>query len=307
MNRMMISNILSILLFSLKCGKYKAFSFHIYRATDTKCLQSSLKLSKSLIKKTASTPLSSTIQSDTSVGIDSTFPKHKSKILFPGGGIFFYWQIGVVQYLRDNNYNLDNTSLAGASAGALSATLTATNVDFVKATELALQLAREAHVWDRPLGLQGVWGSLIEGWLDELLPNDAPSIVNERLALLITPVPSFGKTRVTTFENKEELIQANMASVHLPIFLDGKLTNNFRNKPHIDGSVFAKQTDYFVDYDENDILTIDWYRDPVMNEKSNDFVKLVSEDGIWGMLEQGKKFAIGMEERGEFELLHKLH
>lgn len=299
--RMKLPNALSILLLlSFKYCQLEAFV-----SKNTKFVYSYKLLS---INRNVNFPLlSSTAQTD--ININNNQPSsqiEKSKILFPGGGIFFYWQIGVVQYLRDNKYNLDDTILAGASAGALSATLTATNVDFMKATESALSLAREANVWDRPLGLQGVWGSLIERWLDDLLPVDAPDIVNERLALLITPVPSFGKTRVTNFENKEELIQANMASVHIPFFLDGKLTNNFRNKPHIDGSVFSQRSDYFTDYDENKVLTIDWQRDPIMYEKSNEFVKLLSEDGIWDMLQQGKKFAKEMEERGEFEVLGKL-
>ena len=94
-------------------------------------------------------------------------------IIFPGGGIFFYWQAGAVAYLLENKYNLDNVRLTGASAGALTATLTTNDVDFEEATELALKLAKEAHVWDRPLGLQGIWGDMIETWLDALLPLDA--------------------------------------------------------------------------------------------------------------------------------------
>ena len=51
-------------------------------------------------------------------------------LVFSGGGLFFYWQAGVVTFLRENGYDLSNVDLAGASAGALTATLTATNVDF---------------------------------------------------------------------------------------------------------------------------------------------------------------------------------
>ena len=78
-------------------------------------------------------------------------------------------------YLLEKNYtNLDEVlRFTGASAGALTATLTTNNVDFEEATELALKLAEEAHVWDRPLGLQGIWGDVIETWLDTLLPEDA--------------------------------------------------------------------------------------------------------------------------------------
>ena len=99
-------------------------------------------------------------------------------LVFPGGGIFFYWQAGVITYLREKQYNLmtdknnNKIQFTGASAGALCATLTTLNVDFAKATELALCKAEDAGVWDRPLGLQGVWGALIEEWLDELIHDD---------------------------------------------------------------------------------------------------------------------------------------
>ena len=43
--------------------------------------------------------------------------------------------------------------MAGASAGALSATLAKTDVSPYHATELALKMAEENGVWERPLGL----------------------------------------------------------------------------------------------------------------------------------------------------------
>ena len=84
-------------------------------------------------------------------------------------------------YLQENGYNQSSSNLllAGASAGALSATLAKTNVNPYDATELALQMSDDAGVWDRPLGLQGVWGSIIYDWLDRLLPDDAGEMVNE--------------------------------------------------------------------------------------------------------------------------------
>lgn len=133
-------------------------------------------------------------------------------LIFPGGGLFFYWQAGVIvrlishylpffsllqnirtcnahhlkwnalkigtkAYLQERGYDLSTTSspchLCGASAGALAATLAATEVNPYEATELALSLSEKAGVWDRPLGLQGVWGNMIYEWLDILLPDDA--------------------------------------------------------------------------------------------------------------------------------------
>jgi hypothetical protein len=135
-------------------------------------------------------------------------------IVFPGGGIFFYYQAGLVSFLRESGYDLSNCTFAGASAGALTATLTATDVDFYEATDLALKMAAKAGVWDRSAGLQGIWGPMIEDWLDTLLP---PSIdpIQGRVTLLVTPVPSFGKTKISEFNDRTDLIKCNMASVHL--------------------------------------------------------------------------------------------
>lgn len=138
----------------------------------------------------------------------------RSHLALVGGGIFFYWQAGVIEYLREQDYDLNSCTFSGASAGALTATLAATEVDFYEATDLALKMAADVGVWDRRGGLQGIWGPLIEEWLQTLLP---PSIENieGRLSLLVTPVPSFGKKKISTFLDKNDLIKCNMASVHL--------------------------------------------------------------------------------------------
>lgn len=117
-------------------------------------------------------------------------------------------------YLREQGYDLSLCKFSGASAGALTSTLAAADVDFYEATDLALALAAKAGVWDRPLGLQGIWGPMIEQWLGTLLPESISS-VEGRLLLLVTPVPSLGKTQVSKFKSKEDLIRCNMASVHL--------------------------------------------------------------------------------------------
>ena len=53
------------------------------------------------------------------------------------------------------------------------------NVCPLQATELALSLSEDANVWERPLGLQGVWGKLIYEWLDRLVPEDAEARVTQ--------------------------------------------------------------------------------------------------------------------------------
>ena len=226
------------------------------------------------------------------------------------GGIFFYWQAGVVCYLREKGYDLSKCRMSGASAGALTATLTATGVDFYEATDLALNLALQAKVWGRGWGLQGIWGTMIEEWLHELLPNEEAVLMGcvdaGRLRLLVTPIPSLGKRAISKFESKHDLVRCNMASVHLPWFLDGQLTTDFRGEPMIDGSFLSQLSDYCSPEDPTlGVLCLDWNRDPVIASKAGclSFVQALSPKGIWDLLEQGKRFAQVMDEMGEFEVL----
>jgi len=273
---------------------------------------------KSSININSSTTTTTTNPSCTSSSIATT------NIVFPGGGIFFYHQAGVVNFLREEGYDLSHTSFSGASAGALTATLAATGVDFYEATDLALKMAADAGVWDRSNGLQGIWGPLIEDWLDELLPQSIES-VQGRITLLVTPIPSFGKSKISHFEDRNDLIQCNMASVHLPWFLDGKLTRNYRSRPHIDGSFLSKDEDYIPDKifpdnrddaaadAENGLLgstttiSLDWTKDPYMSSKVSgmDFIEALSPDGIRGLMDRGKIYGKIMEDQGIFDSLGK--
>lgn len=231
-------------------------------------------------------------------------------IIFPGGGIFFYYQAGVVNFLRER-YDLSTCTFSGASAGALTATLTAAGVDFYEATDLALKLAQNAGVWDRKNGLQGIWGPMIEEWLDSLLPTCIDAL-QDRITLLVTPVPSFGKTKISKFESRKDLIKCNMASIHLPWFLDGKLTSNFRGRPHIDGSFLSKEGDYSPDFkrcSDSPVNTIylDWSIDPKMSSKGGmEIVEALSPNGIYSLMERGKRYGKVMEDQGMFDCLNKL-
>ncbi|CAJ1899070.1 unnamed protein product [Cylindrotheca closterium] len=272
---------------------------------------------------------------DTLSSAEDKFAPH---IAIPGGGIYFYWQAGVITFLREEGYDLSKCTYTGASAGALTATLGITNVDFYDATDLALSLAGKAGVWDRKGGLQGIWGPMVEEWLEGLIPSDSIENLNGRLSLLgmlllhwcfrglnengmltpsldhhpstVTPIPSFGKEKISDFKSKSDLVKCNMASVHLPWFLDGRLTCDFRDRPHIDGSFLARPGDFLHpkrNENNDSLLILDWQEDPVLNSKGSfDFVEALSPDGIYGLLEYGKKHAKRMEEQGRFASLRKV-
>ena len=48
-------------------------------------------------------------------------------------------------------------------------------------------MSDDNNIWERPLGLQGVWGSIIYDWLDELLPDDADLLVKEEVRTYNVP------------------------------------------------------------------------------------------------------------------------
>ncbi len=52
--------------------------------------------------------------------------------------------------------------MVGASAGSLLSVLAACGVPADRVIERAYQLSVEHNIWERPLGLVGIWGSLIE-------------------------------------------------------------------------------------------------------------------------------------------------
>jgi hypothetical protein len=105
--------------------------------------------------------------------------------------VTFYCRAGFMQYMRDH-FDLSRVVFVGASASGLLATLTACGVEPRKAVEGANQIANEAGIWDRTLGLLGIWGRLVETWLDRLLPQDAAQQCSGRVCLLMSQMSMRG-------------------------------------------------------------------------------------------------------------------
>ena len=152
-----------------------------------------------------------------------TPPRNVITVCCPGGGVFFWWQIGAMRELLAL-YELppERVVLSGASAGALAAVLAQCDVDTDAAHKSANRLAEEAGCFSNPLGLCGVWGRLVYAWLDALLPEDAAAHCTGRCRVVVTrcmPLPQ--AVGIAAFGRRAELIQALMASTHIPFFMDG--------------------------------------------------------------------------------------
>ena len=149
--------------------------------------------------------------------------------------------------LRSSQYPLFRPSSApqytlhGASAGALCATLWSSNVAIEDATREAIRLSDEVDLWNRKFGLYGIWGDIIRTWLDNLLPPEEVFAPPSNVNILLTPATYphltslIPRRKVSQFLTRADLVDATMASVHLPLFLDNKLTSEFQTKSFIDG------------------------------------------------------------------------
>lgn len=120
----------------------------------------------------------------------------------------------------------------------MSATMAACDVSFRDAFELEEKLldgGGEDQLHREP----PYWAGYIRRWLDGCLPADAHDKCNRRLHISITELaPTFGTTTISTYADRSDLIDAVLASVHVPFWLDRKFCTSFRGSSCIDGSVY---------------------------------------------------------------------
>lgn len=158
--------------------------------------------------------------------------------------MLFWWQYGAISALQPH---IDLTSTAinvsGASAGACTAALAACGVRGDAALACAEELALRAGVFERPLGLAGLWGGLVRKWLTALLPHDAHVRCNGRVHISLLEVFPWRRRLVSEFNTHTALVDAVMASVHVPFFMDGLPFALHRGRPCIDAGVGASQAE----------------------------------------------------------------
>lgn len=232
-------------------------------------------------------------------------PANPKAIYFTGAGMYFWWQAGAAKYIQEN-CEYSNMPMIGASAGSLTSTLLLSNVDFNKAAEAALKIGKTFNVYGRKTGLAGIWGEMLKTWLQEIIPNDIPPETYDRLQIAVSPYVDslFNRKKLTPylvsgFKCKEDIIEACMASCHVPIFLDGRATTYYRGEKVLDGSFW-----YFVTKDRttglpiptsvkiDDILWIDYCDDDdFMQSISGNILELPSTpEKIFDMMDDGYKF-----------------
>ena len=155
-------------------------------------------------------------------------------LIWSGGGVYFWWQAGTIHALREKfDLKHGNFSMYGASAGSISSVLAACGVDMHAAMEENFNLPDKSDVFTH--------GRLIELWLHRILPPDCHTLCSGKVHISITTITAacipLRRKVVNTFSSKQDLIDACLASSHIPFFLDGKFSRSFRGDSCVDGSL----------------------------------------------------------------------
>ena len=155
-------------------------------------------------------------------------------LVFPGGGVYLWWQAGTIQALRETfDLKHGNFSMYGASAGSISCVMAACNVDMDDAMEANFKLPDKSDVFTH--------GRLIELWLHRILPHDCHTLCSGKVNISITTITAtcmpLHRKVINTFSSKQDVIDACLTSSHIPFFLDGNFSRSFRGDNCVDGSL----------------------------------------------------------------------
>ncbi|KAF5828033.1 acyl transferase/acyl hydrolase/lysophospholipase [Dunaliella salina] len=157
---------------------------------------------------------------------------------FSGGGFLMPYFLGVVEVLKNLGIIKPGvTQVAGSSAGSLVAVGVSCGLDNDLLFECLLNAGKDCE-----LGVKGRLGNALRKQLEHVLPPDAHIKCNGIAHVGITRLstsPLLKSKIISQFSDRADLIQALLASCHLPVLSDGKMTTKFRGKGAMDGGLTA--------------------------------------------------------------------
>lgn len=158
---------------------------------------------------------------------------------FAGCGFLGIYHIGVASCLLEKAPFLVKgaSKLYGASAGALTASVLASQASITKCCEDVIEVAKEARKRNLgPLHPSFNLVKVIKSGLNRDLPSEAHTLASGRLCVSLTRVSDGENVLVSEFNSKEELIQALICSCFIPIYC-GLIPPSFRGVRYVDGGI----------------------------------------------------------------------
>lgn len=158
---------------------------------------------------------------------------------FAGCGFLGIYHVGVASCLLEKAPHIIKgaTKMYGASAGALTASMLASQAPIAKCCQDVIEMAKEAR--KRNLGPLHPTFNLVKvlrSGLNRDLPSDAHILASGRLCVSLTRVSDGENVLVSEFSSKEELIQALICSCFIPIYC-GLIPPSFRGVRYVDGGI----------------------------------------------------------------------
>ncbi|XP_078098922.1 patatin-like phospholipase domain containing 3 [Sander vitreus] len=158
---------------------------------------------------------------------------------FAGCGFLGIYHIGVASCLQEKApYLVEGaTKLYGASAGALTASVLASQASLAQCCEDVIEVAKEARKRNLgPLHPNFNLVKVLKSGLNRDLPSDAHVLASGRLCVSLTRVSDGQNVLVSEFDSKEELVQALICSSFIPIYC-GLIPPSFRGVRYVDGGI----------------------------------------------------------------------
>lgn len=179
-------------------------------------------------------------------------------ISWPGAGVLVFWQLGVLKGLSES-HDLSNVPMLGSSSGALITALAKSGTCIDTATVRGVELLQEFGVVHRKWGLIGMLGKLTRQWLADVLPDQAAERCSQGQAmLLVTTLPLFRTRAITGFKCNSDLVDAVMASAHIPLVVDWRMFVSCRWRPCLDGGLWwllqRSEKEYHPPHADNALL-----------------------------------------------------
>jgi len=173
---------------------------------------------------------------DNKINIFDIKKSNKKQLVFAGCGGMYNYSLGVASVIQ-KNCNLDSdVVISGSSAGCFPAMLTALDMDIDDMFETwNVPFLNEVNTFS--MGSFFHWNNTVRKHTLPKFSDNAYKSVNGRLYCSMTSFPDLKNHIISDWKSNQDLLDGIMASSFVPLFDNGKLTSDFRNKKFIDGSV----------------------------------------------------------------------
>ena len=155
--------------------------------------------------------------------------------------MYISWILGVASGMRALGVPLERCVFSGASAGAVVAGLLACGVDIQAVHDWFLSDAHTAACFSSVTGAVARVRSVVTRLLTDMLPPDCVARCNGRLHILMCS-RTRGLYFISEFNSKADLIEAIVASTHVPYFSDGRYAFTYRGEQHVDGAWLSSRS-----------------------------------------------------------------